>query len=326
MKYIFEQKRLDSGFAGAKAPRDVAKILLSVGYKPLYYSDVTSNNRVWRNIISFFMILKLPFIFKQQDSCLIQWPLYTQSKTVLFYILKWRNIKFDILIHDLNSIRYNKESKLEINCFSKARHIIVHSESMQSYLCERGIEKAKMKVLTSFDYLVEDNTEPQRSFSHDIVYAGNLEKSAFLLEIMKSKLNVSILCYGKETYKFSGSLTYKGYFNSEQVSGIEGSWGLVWDGDSIDTCDGVYGKYLKINSPHKLSLYIVALLPIIIWEESALADYVVKKGLGYTIRRISDIPKLLSKVTEEDYSLLLENVKRERELLINGSHLKECLC
>ena len=139
---------------------------------------------------------------------------------------------------------------------------------------------------------------------------------------MKSKLNVSILCYGKDTYKLSGNLTYKGFFDSEHVSNIEGSWGLVWDGDSIDTCDGIYGTYLRINSPHKLSLYIVSLLPIIIWEESALAGYVVEKGLGFTIKTINDIPNLLSKISSDDYKRLLENVKREREDLINGIHLK----
>lgn len=325
MKYIFEQKMLNSGFAGFKAPRDVARILYSQGYKPLYYSDVTSNNRLLRNIISFLMILKLPFILKKCDICFIQWPLYTQSKFILCKILKWKHVEYDVLIHDLNSFRYDNEYGIEKYFLSSARRIIVHSNVMKDYLYGKGIYKEKMKVLTSFDYLIEEKTEPRRSYSHNVVYAGNLEKSLFLLEIMKSGLDISIFCYGKEKYKFSGNIFYKGFFNSEYVSNIEGSWGLVWDGDHIDTCDGVYGKYLRINSPHKLSLYIVALLPIIIWEESALADYVVKKSIGYTIKRISDIPELFSKITEEDYFRLQRNIKKEREYLINGFHLKECL-
>lgn len=327
MKYIFEQKRKNSGFAGAKAPRDIVKILQSEGYELLYYSNITSNNRVWRNIVSFFMILKLLFVLKEKDECFLQWPLYTQSKLLIYYIIKWKHANVDILIHDLQFVRYNKQTNLHIEklFFSYAKNIIVHTEKMRDLLYEYGISYEKMKVLTSFDYLTDDKVAPQRYLSDNVVYAGNLEKSPFLLEIMKSNLNISIFCYGKETYKFTNNITYKGFFNSENVSNIEGSWGLVWDGDSIESCSGIYGKYLKFNSPHKLSLYIVALLPIIIWEGSALAGYVIERKLGFTIKKISDIPKLLSNITSEEYEQLLENVKNERKILTNGTHLKNCL-
>ena len=53
--------------------------------------------------------------------------------------------------------------------------------------------------------------------------------------------------------------TYKGKFSPENISFIEGNWGLVWDGDQLETCHGKLGEYLRINSSHKISLYIAKL-------------------------------------------------------------------
>ena len=50
---------------------------------------------------------------------------------------------------------------------------------------------------------------------------------------------------------------------------MEGSFGLVWDGISVETCAGVYGEYLKVNNPHKTSLYLASGIPVIIWKEAA---------------------------------------------------------
>lgn len=45
------------------------------------------------------------------------------------------------------------------------------------------------------------------------------------------------------------------------------SFGLVWDGNSMDTCTGNYGSYLRINDPHKVSLYLSSGLPIIVGQK-----------------------------------------------------------
>ena len=57
---------------------------------------------------------------------------------------------------------------------------------------------------------------------------------------------------------------------------MEGNWGLVWDGNSIDTCSGNFGEYLRLNAPFKFSLYLAAKRPVVVWRESAMAEYVRK--------------------------------------------------
>ena len=55
---------------------------------------------------------------------------------------------------------------------------------------------------------------------------------------------------------------------------MDQNFGLVWDGTSLDGCNGRYGEYLKFNNPHKTSLYLSCGIPVIIWKEAALADFV----------------------------------------------------
>ena len=54
------------------------------------------------------------------------------------------------------------------------------------------------------------------------------------------------------------------FLPDELPSALEGSFGLVWDGDSSKTCSGVFGEYLRYNNSHKASLYLASGFPIIV--------------------------------------------------------------
>ncbi|UXZ08780.1 hypothetical protein F1B95_08005 [Clostridium perfringens] len=56
----------------------------------------------------------------------------------------------------------------------------------------------------------------------------------------------------------------------EIVEKIEGDFGLIWDGTSINICDGSFGEYTKFNTPHKLSMYIASEIPVIVWKEAKM--------------------------------------------------------
>src|SRR5699024_6210027 len=101
----------------------------------------------------------------------------------------------------------------------------------------------------------------------------NLKKSKFIYkfpsELKKSKVNL----YGNGYIGNQIGLDYKGAFPSDKINSIiKGKYGLIWDGDRIDTCSGNVGNYLRYNNPHKLSMYLVANMPVIIWDKAAEAD------------------------------------------------------
>ena len=57
-----------------------------------------------------------------------------------------------------------------------------------------------------------------------------------------------------EDDKVNKVITFTGIFDELKYKAtykMEGSFGLVWDGTSKDTCIGGFGEYLKFNNPHK---------------------------------------------------------------------------
>ena len=64
------------------------------------------------------------------------------------------------------------------------------------------------------------------------------------------------------------------------------------------------GKYLKINNPHKLSLYLAVGLPVVIWDEAAEAEFVLKENVGFTVKSLYDLPEKLEAVSDNDYQIM----------------------
>ena len=166
-----------------------------------------------------------------------------------------------------------------------ADQFIVHNSKMKEWLKDKGVGESKIVILEIFDYL-SDSPINEKNFANNIIIAGNLDssKSAYLGEIQNvSNLNFDL--YGLN-YKDNASpnIAYHGAFKPEELSEqFTSGFGLVWDGTSIDTCDGNTGNYLRYNNPHKLSLYISSGVPVVIWKEAALATFVKEKGLGLCV-------------------------------------------
>ena len=96
---------------------------------------------------------------------------------------------------------------------------------------------------------------------------------------------------------------------------IEANLGLIWDGNFDDSDENVgFKKYTKYNNPHKLSCYIAAGLPVIVWEKAAIADFVNKYNIGYTISKIYDI----NEIDLSDYNQKLANISKLQQEVRNG--------
>ncbi len=62
------------------------------------------------------------------------------------------------------------------------------------------------------------------------------------------------------------------------------------------------GEYLKYNNPHKTSLYIRCHLPVIIWNQAALAPFARQQGIGLCVDSLRDIAPTLAVLTPERYA------------------------
>lgn len=125
---------------------------------------------------------------------------------------------------------------------------------------------------------------------------------------------------------FYGNSKYEGTFPPEVLPQyLKGNWGLVWDGDSLDSCIGKYGEYLKYNNPHKVSLYLSSGIPVIVWSGAAIADFVKSTGTGILIDNLGELEKVLDNIDECEYRDIRSNVKQVSYDMRNGEYLRHAL-
>lgn len=241
-----------------------------------------------------------------------------------------REAKVIFIVHDVQSIRFNKTSK-EIRKLNNASLLIVHTQAMADKLKTLGVT-TPMRILWLFDYYSDDpmqDAEKTLQNKTEVVFAGNLSKSVFLKELMEEKemSGVHFKLYGMHDgsldFSQNNNIEYAGIFKPEETGFISGGWGLVWDGDSIDSCTGDYGEYLRYNSSHKTSLYLAAGIPIIVWEHSSLANWVKEKNIGIVINRLHDIGSAISNLSSADYALIINNVHEVGNRLRKGGFMKQ---
>lgn len=350
MKWIIrEQQRNESEYnAGSKARADVDSVLTNCGFSPLVvcHEIDTSEGFIKKATLHFtryYEWKKCLVQLNEGDTVVIQFPIRNHTvflKRIIRAITK-KNVKVIAIIHDLESlrqsvaknipivsrIRFKLEEKSVLKYFS---FIIVHNgymkEKMQSLF---RIPETKMIELDIFDYLYNDETSNKTAQKSDpIVIAGNLDirKSGYIYNLPQT---TPFILYGAnyDVEKNKGSnVTYYGKVNPNVLPGIiKGSFGLVWDGPSISTCEGVYGEYLKINNPHKTSLYLAAGLPVIVWKESAMADFVLKTRCGMVVDSLENINTCICEMTNDNYEELKKNAEKIGDKIRNGDYIKEAV-
>lgn len=333
---IMSVKCTENFHAGQKAPSDIVKIL-SEKYesKLIFFEDKPVkmlHSKIHMRTRYFWSFIKSRI---SHDIVLLQFPMPENSKILnklFIFNMKFLNKKKTIiLIHDINGARYQDKElyKNEIARINQAKYIIAHNEIMKQKLVEDGVT-SKIYTLELFDYLCDyDNTVKPSKFDLKnpiIVYAGNLseKKSPFIHELDPKKMNFTLKLYGIGIEKnINKKIVYVDKFNPEELPNkLEGNLGLIWDGLANDSDSSIGMKnYTKINNPHKLSCYMAAGLPVIVWQQSAISHFVKKYNVGYIIDNIYDINKLdLSDLEEK-----INNVKKIQNKVRNGMYTKEVI-
>lgn len=315
--------------AGVKPRNDIIKTLtrlnfinLNINYEG-YKISLKESLKFTRDIFKVYNFIK-----KHPDlPIIIQYPGYRFGIfgiKILIKVINSKNIYF--LIHDINSLRYNFEiSEEEINILKKAKGLLVHTDNMKQYLIKKNVV-VPMFVMNLFDYYIKDKINNKNIYDNSIVFAGNLNKSEFLKKNTNLFSPYILHLYGLQpNYELNSNHIYEGKFEPDEVSEIKGNWGLVWDGDSIETCSGSIGEYLKYNIPYKLCMYISAEKPIIIWDKSGLANYVIENQIGFTVSNLHEVKTKLDQINEDEYNNIKNNIRNLKNKLINGLILENLI-
>ena len=81
----------------------------------------------------------------------------------------------------------------------------------------------------------------------------------------------------------------------------------------------------KWNTPHKVSFYLRAGLPIIIWKQAAVTPILEKEGVCIAINTLSELEQKLNELSSDELSKMKENTKRLAERLNQGFFLRQAL-
>ena len=253
------------------------------------------------------------------DVLIIQFPVvnHTLFFNSVMQHTKRKGIKIYAVIHDLEVIRMGNASEISFSAKWRMKReevdelklfdaIIVHNSKMKKYLHEKfGISNEKMVELGIFDYLIGNTFSPKNEVENykSCIIAGNLNrnKSAYIYNL-PSGLDFELYGINFEG-QYANNIHYHGSFLADDLPfHLQGGFGLVWDGDSVNTCNGAWGEYLKYNNPHKTSLYLACGIPVIIWKEAALADFILENRLGFTIDSLAEISDTLELVSHKEYT------------------------
>ena len=335
-RYIIKNVDEKTFNAASKARRDADTIAGECGYKPIPFSDIVTANHAHltqiRMAISCLINgVRLLGTVEKGSVVLLQYPQFPIKASYFLRVLipaakKLKGIRFAALVHDLDSLR-GLCGRAGIYCDRKVLplmdSIICHNDVMKRYLVKKGIPEEKLVVLGLFDYLTEAEGKEHKS-EDGIAIAGNLdpEKSGYIDGIE----GVAVHLYGKGRESFPDSVTYHGAYPPEDLPGIiEGAFGLVWDGNGTDGCEGDAGRYLRFNNPHKLSLYLASGMPVITWKKAAVARFVEENGVGFTVDRLEEIRMVLDRMTKEEYGQMSGHVKALSSKIRKGCYLKTAL-
>lgn len=332
MKYVISHALPNKQDASVKAHTDIDRFLSAEGFKVLTFATRSGNNKLTRQFNRLRSINKLAKIVQPKDTVVVQYPVYSSDlDTDRFYQRVVVQAAHKIaVVHDLPFLRdsfppvaSNQQKELaRLNLFDS---VIVHNEVMKQKLVALGLV-ANVITLGLFDYYVPtiNKSTTTKSIAGKVFFAGNLIKSKFVTRL-KSTRTVQYHLWGNIADKnlLDNSVNYHGSVPSDELPQyLVNGWGLVWDGNAIDSVTGLGGEYLRFIDPHKTSLYISAGIPVIVWKNAGVAKFIEDNNLGLTIDSLAEIPDRIEQLSPKQYAIILKAVQKMQQQLINGAMIK----
>lgn len=329
MNYMVCKWISDENNAASKATNDVNKAFNEVGGELIELWS--HNNKLIRNfeeIVSYCMLARK---VTDLDNIIIQWPLYSIKPLTDESFLNLPHHKIICFIQDIESYRYHPDNYIEIkkdiNYLNKFDAVIAHNHGMIDFLRQNGLT-TNIVDWQICDYIIDErNIRETQCDKYDLCFIGNLQRSKFLgINSSRFKTHINLYSQSCADITMTPQLSYKGaYIPNDNCCILEGSFGLIWEGSSLDSCEGALGNYMRINNPNRLSLFLANDMPVITWKKAGLAKFIETNQVGFTVDSLSEIDYILSKMSRSKYLEILCNVKRIGKQIRNGFFAKQAI-
>ena len=348
--YHFVHQRKKRNTAGSKAPEDVTKICNDLGFRELLMPPFPGDKhpvykKAWLLTVAVRAWQKACRRIPEGAELIFQHPSYGMrlSRKYLRRLKEEKHCRLIALIHDLESLRGGIAGVMSANTKTNSLGdgeflklfdaVICHNEHMRQYLISQGFGGDRLINLEIFDYL--SDAEPgrfEKGETPSVAIAGNLAfgKCSYIYKILNRDSNrgLTIHLYGNnfEESRMQPGMIHHGSFSPEELAEhLTGDFGLVWDGPEAETCAGNTGEYLRYNNPHKTSLYLSAGMPVAVWRQAAISDFVLSRGAGIAVDSLYELSDAVSRVSREEYNRMRDNALEISKELRSGFYTRKAL-
>jgi hypothetical protein len=332
-KYFIEQFLTEEYMHGGITCVDAEKVFLANGFEPVlfpYHHSYSIKAKIGR----LYFLLKSLFRIRKGSVVIFITPVYARmNKLLVTRLARKKDVQLICFIADINGIKDGNDDVLqeEIRFYKHFRYFIVHNDKMTEWVHANIAADAVTRAVEFFDFFTKP-VNLERNLSFDIVFAGNLEKSPFLrdLHLLKASnpsLHFHLYGPGKtDAMTAQDNVTYHGAEKPYDLPPkLTGSYGLLWDDGTIDKPGGSLGHYMQFISHHKLSLYILSKLPIIVPAVAASAPLIEKYGIGFSIDSLYEIEEKIKRISPGEFQQMQKNMIPLAEKISGGKCLGNAL-
>jgi hypothetical protein len=330
-KYFIRQYFFEQFFHGGIGCTDIETILSRLHYTAIelpHYKKFT----VFAKIARLLYVARFFLKWKAGDTLVFIYPVFAKMNQLILRLAAKKKLHIICIVADIDGIKDGIDQLLEENIseLKRYKNFIVHNDAMRQWLTS-FMQPHAVTTLEFFDFLVKP-TESNRQKTTDIVFAGNLDKSPFIQDlhaVVQRSPSLHFNLYGAgytPAMILQTGVSYKGVFNPYELpSTLEGSFGLVWDGLSVDGPGGSFGNYMRFITHHKVSLYIVSGLPLIVPEMAGSAPLVKRYGIGITVNNLFELEDSINRITDAQYEEMRNNLKPLAQRIRSGLCLETAL-
>lgn len=315
--------------AGSKAMRDIMDLLESKSWRRMPALPVNAPKLLKLLDIP---ILVFHLVFKLSKGSKIMYFLPSNHFRIrlinrLRPLGAYRSVCF---INDIDSMRMDKSPdycRRERQSLVSADIIIAPNENSTQILRRKFGCSGRIESIGIWDYLLPEPVCTQSSYNGLIAFSGNLVKSTFIGHL--GSLPLTFRAWGAKPVgvELPENVEYMGMGLPDEMPEMVSScsWGLVWEGDSIETCSGRWGEYSSFCNHHKAGLYLASGLPIIVWSGGGAARFVKHYECGIVIDSLNQLAEILSSVSEDDYSRIKSRIAPVQEKIRRGGFFLDAL-
>lgn len=322
-----------------KAREDYAADLLAIGAQPLdmfmyYYRDEPDDVLDGR-------LDGMLAGFRYGDVLIIQMPFFIRPLNIKRLIEKIHDVyhgQVIAFIHDFEPLRQksmaaqDQDSDPWLDQYSYRTYgvlyplfdaLIVNNDRVAAALREYLHYTKPIISQGPFGYHTADHI-PAPHFAKKLVFAGAFIKAGYLQHL---PADCPIDVFGAnppDEFNRMPNVHYRGdYPPAELPSQLNSGFGLVWDSTDFPAVTGELGEYTRLSYAQKISLYLAARLPVIIWREAAGAEWLTANGVGLAIDNLAEAWPLIDSFDEARYGAMQARLGPLSQLIREGVYVKQ---